>query len=404
MTYHNAAAILADPATAVVERAALTKAFEIVHSVVEARNHVAVLGNARIVGDGAAVFVTATDLDVEITARVPAAADSRFGVTLPSGRMRDLLKKATASDLVAFTMPDVETIPGKDGMPDRYEFNGAATVDFERVKYRLQAIHPSDFPEMTAGLAVKRFALSGAVLWGAIDATMAAMSTEETRYYLNGIFMHHVYGGPLRLVATDGHRLYMQDVAAPEGCEGMAGVIVPRKTVALLHKLTKGKACPETVLIEVSDTKIRFMWGNITMTSKLVDGTFPDYNRATPSFAYVDANSATFDPADMLEAVRAVTLIASERGRAVKMTMDSDSIRLDVNNPDAGSATADVVAEFTGPDGFEVGYNAGYLVDVIATASPDGGPVVWQGTDTGAPAVFTGSREGWKAVLMPMRV
>src|SRR5690606_8688179 len=134
MTYHNAAAVLADPATAVVERAPLTKAFEIVNHAVEARNTIPILSNARLIGDGSALFVTATDLDLELTVAIPAAADSRFGLTLPAGKMRDLLKKATASDFVAFTMPE--------------EDSGAAVVDFERVKYRLATLPTSDFPEL----------------------------------------------------------------------------------------------------------------------------------------------------------------------------------------------------------------------------------------------------------------
>lgn len=434
MTYHNAAAVLADPATAVVERAPLTRAFEIVNHAVEARNTVPVLGNARLQGDGSALFVTGTDLDLELTVAIPAAADSRFGLTLPAGKMRDLLKKATASDFVAFTMPDVEEHKGAKRFAD------LATVDFERVKYRLNAIHPADFPELrgptplmadlvTVDSSYRSFKMTGAALWAAIDATMGAMSTEETRYYLNGLYMHEQrphgydfdpetgepsYSHPAKLVivATDGHRLYKQDIEAPDGCEGMPGIILPRNAVALLHKLTKGKACPETVGIEVTSTKARFTWGDhdlhVTLQTKLVDGTFPDYQRVIPNDEWNRENGfaklATFEPESMLEAIRAVSLISSDRGRAVKLTMDPGKITLDVNNPDSGSARADVAATFDGPAGFEVGYNAAYLTHALATASPDGAAITWRGTDAGAPAIFTGSREGWLAVIMPMRV
>lgn len=410
MTYQNAAAILADPATAVVERAPLTKAFEIVAHAVETRNTIPVLSNARLLGDGSTLFVTATDLDMELTVAVPAAADSRFGLTLPAGKMRELLKKATASDFVAFTMPNVERVEGQHGNPDSHKFDGAAVVDFERVKYRLQAIHPDDFPILrgpsplhadlvTVDSSYRSFTMTGAALWGAIDGTMAAVSTEETRYYLNGIYIHRAPDA-LRMVATDGHRLYRQDLAAPEGSDDMPGVIVPRKTVAVLYKLLKGKACPESVGVELTTTGIRFTWGDVTLQSKLIDGTFPDYQRVIPTG---NDKVARFDPETMLEAVRAVSLIQSQRGRALKLTIDAGKIALDVNNPEEGSAHAEIVADYDAAS-LEVGYNSGYLTDAIATASDAGELVNLAMVDAGSPAIITGSREGWMAVLMPMRV
>jgi DNA polymerase-3 subunit beta len=400
MTYHNAAAILADPATAVVERAPLTKAFEIVNQAVENRNTLPILSNARLIGDGSSLFITGTDLDLELSVSIPAAADSRFALTLPAGRMRDLLKKATASDFVAFTMPDD---------------SNAATVDFERVKYRLAALPVADFPELrgpsplefdgvTVDSSYRSFTMTGAAFWAAIDATMGAMSTEETRYYLNGIYMHVAHDGTLRFVATDGHRLYRQDMAAPNGSADMLGIILPKKTVALLYKLMKGKACPDSIGIEVTSTKARFTWGDpgfyVSLQSKLIDGTFPDYERVIPAF---NDKPATFDPESMLEAIRAVSLISSERGRAVRMEFDAGKCGLIVNNPDAGSASADITCQYDS-ERVEIGFNARYMVDAIPTASPDGGAVSITMADAGSPATITGSRDGWLGVLMPMRV
>lgn len=399
------------PTSAVVDRDALTRAFDIVWNTVERRNTIPILSNARMVGDGKSLAVTGTDLDLEITVSVEAAADAEFAITLPAATLRDLLKKASASDLVAFT--------------DHRD--GTATADFERVEYKLQSLPVADFPNLTVGDGSHAFTLPGAVFWSGIDSTMAAVSKEETRYYLNGIYLHahdaHHWryddatagmvedggGMVLRMVATDGHRLYRQDVAAPEGCEGMPGIIVPAKTVAVLHKLMKGKTCPDLVAVDLSDTRIRFRFGNVTLVSKLIDGTFPDYQRVIPSMDWAAdagaAKRATFDPETLLEAVRAVTLISSERGRAVKLTMSEGACELSVNNPDQGSARSSIVCGFDGPAGFEIGYNAGYLVDAVATATMgDDDVVTWQGTDYAAPAIITGSREGWMAVLMPMRV
>jgi DNA polymerase-3 subunit beta len=430
MTYHNAAAILADPATAVVERAPLTKAFEIVNNAVESRNTIPVLANAKLQGDGDVIFVTGTDLDLELTVAIPAAADSRFALTLPAAKMRDLLKKATASDFVAFTAPEVITkkrMKTGDWNAEKHaydmietgetyqECDGAATIDFERVKYRLAAIPASDFPTLrgpsplahdlvTVDSSYRSFNLDGSELWNAIDGTMSGMSSEETRYYLNGIYLHCHYDGALRFVATDGHRLYRQDVGAPGGADGMSGIIIPRKAVALLHKLLKGKACPEKVAIDLTNTKVRFTWGDsgfyVTLTSKLIDGTFPDYQRVIPTG---NDKFATFDPDTMLEAVRAVTLISSERGRAVKMDFHAGNCGLAVNNPDMGAAAAEIACEFDA-DPVEIGFNYGYLADAIATAALDGGNVKMALADAGSPTLITGSREGWLGVIMPMRV
>lgn len=408
MTYHNAAAILADPATAVVERAPLTRAFEIVNNAVENRNTIPILSNARLQGDGSAIFITGTDLDLELTVTIPAAADSRFAVTLPAGKMRDLLKKATASDFVAFTMPEVEHKAATAHNPEQDVFSGPATIDFERVKYRLNALHPNDFPSFTGPTplndpAYRAFKMTGAAFWSALDSVMSAISTEETRYYLNGIYMHVAHDGALRFVATDGHRLYRQDMAAPEGCDDMAGVIIPRKTVTILHKLMKGKNCPDHVEIEATATRLRFTWGDpgfyVSLQSKVIDGTFPDYERVIPTG---NDKPAAFDPESMLEAIRAVSLIDHERGRAVKLSVDSGKIGLDVRNPN-DSAHAEIAADYSS-EFIEIGFNAGYLTDAIATASPDGEAVTVTMADAGSPAIFTGSRDGWMAVLMPMRV
>lgn len=400
MTYHNAAAIVADTATAVVERAPLTRAFEIVTAAVDKRTSLPILDNARMQGDGSALFVTATNLDIELTVAIPAAADSRFAVTIPAAKMRDLLKKATASCFVAFTMPE------KD--------KGAATADFERVKYRLATLPVADFPNLDGPTPLARdgstdstyrsFTMTGAAFWAALDSTMSAISTEATRYYLNGIYMHVAHDGALRFVATDGHRLYRQDMAAPDGSAEMPGVIIPLKTVAILHKLLKGKACPDSVGIELTATKLRVTWGDadlhVTRHSKFIDGTYPDYERVIPPSPKY---SARFEPEAALEAIRAVALIGGGKARAVKLTMKPGRIALGATSEN-DSASADIEADSTCPDGFETGYNSGYITDAIATASPDGAAITWRGSGKGDPTIFTGSREGWMAVLMPMRV
>lgn len=426
------------PASAVVDRAALTKAFDIVKSVVETRSTIPILSNAMLHASGDSIVVTATDLDMEIRVTVPASIDKDFRVTAPAHALQSFLKKATACDLVAFTTAPGPMLERKVAVSDLsgktetelYTEAGTLTVEFDAVKYRLNALPCADFPIWNPGEFSHRFTMPGKVLWDMIDGTSGAMSTEETRYYLNGIYAHVIEGNPVWsdvsnsyvasnqpgqfvLVATDGHRLYRQTVEAQDGALGMPGAILPRKLVELVLKLTKGKACPAEFDIAVSATAFRVAYGNVEILSKLVDGTFPDYQRVIPSN---DGIAMTFDRDAMAEAVRSVSLISSERGRAVKFIVARDGCKLVVMNPDSGSAVSTIACGWDA-DEFEIGVNGRYLDAVLADIG-DGQvtmtfgldyrqedlPESERGADAGSPIRLIGPREGWDGVLMPMRV
>lgn len=382
-----------EPATAVVDRAGLTRALDFIANVVEKRNAVPILSNVMLAASGKGLAVAATDLDIDIEVAVSGAVDPHFALTLPAHTLKDLLKRAAASEFVGFTSP-------RD--------DGAATVDLEKVKYRLNTLPIADFPQLAFGTASNSFSVTGADLVDGFGGVAMAISTEETRCYLNGVYLHHVepraidayHGdhGALRMVATDGHRLCRQDLVASEGMAGMPGVILPRKTVALLQKLLKGKACPETVDIGVNETKTRFSFDGVTITSKLIEGSFPDYQRVIPTG---NDKPATFNAAELAEGIRSVSLISSERGRAVKFSFSADACKLVVVNPDEGSAVADVAASYAS-DGLEIGFNASYLQAFIATA--DSEAITFTLADAGSPTLITSDRNGWLGVLMPMRV
>lgn len=374
-------------ASALIERARLTRAVEIVGNVTERRSTIPILSNVALVGTGDTLRLTATDLDIEITVTVPAAADREFGTTLPAHLLKDLLKKATPSDFVAITT-------GED----------RDSLDFERVQYNLQPLSLSDWPYLSAPKDnAFMFSMDGKSFWEGIASTMGAVSTEETRYYLNGIFIHtvdHCDGLKLAMVATDGHRLYRREFEAPAGSDGMPGVIVPHKTVHLMHKLMKGKACPETVSVTVSEGKVRVAFDDIVITSKTIDATYPDYQRVIPAW---NDKIVTMDAALALESIRAVSLISSERGFAVKLTLTAGNCRLTVNNPDAGDAVTDIACDYEG-DAIEIGFNAGYMSAIISESAGDGDRFTMKLSDSGSPAVFVGDRAGWTGVCMPMRV
>lgn len=416
-TVSNSAAL----ATAVIDRADMTAAMEIVTHAVERKNRIPILGNVRIVAaDPGFAFVTATDLDVAVTVRIPAAVDPGFAMTIPALQFRDLLKKAAASDHVALTAPTVHTVQRQNGTEwdsvamkhvpmyvDADECDGPAVLDFERVKFTLNALPVSDFPDLKwpDNAKAHRFTMTGADFRNGIDRVSGAISNEETRYYLNGIFMHAPYNsGAFRMVATDGHRLYRQDFAVPDGADGMPGVIVPTKTVKLLDRYTKGKKCPDAIGIEVTETRMRLQFTTpdglpVTVMSKLVDGTFPDYQRVIPTGN--DKECAIASEA-ALEAIASVSLISSQRGRTVKLSLSEDRCRFSVSNPDEGSAETTVQCAYRS-DEIEIGFSARYLAEIIATAGGD--EITMMLADSGSPALFRrDDLEGWLGLLMPIRI
>jgi DNA polymerase-3 subunit beta len=269
-----------------------------------------------------------------------------------------------------------------------------------RSNFRLQCLPQSDFPELSAGSFSHIFRIESALLKGLIDKTQFAISTEETRYYLNGIYLHTIEADralKLRAVATDGHRLARAEVDAPAGSEGMPGIIIPRKTVSELQKLVDDPDI--AVTIELSDTKIRFTIGSVVLTSKLIDGTFPDYQRVIPTG---NDKKLVIDRQTFAQAVDRVSTVSSERGRAVKLSIADGQVTLSVNNPDSGSATEEIPADYAS-DPIEIGFNAKYLLDVAGQLS--GSEARFMLADAGSPTVINDmADEQALYVLMPMRV
>ena len=250
-----------------IERANLLKALNHVHRVVERRNTIPILSNVLLRADRDELSLKATDLDMEIVDRVPAAVEQAGASTVPAHMLYDIVRKLPDGAEIALDTGSGQTMALQAG----------------RARFALQMLPDADFPDLNAGELPFAFTIAAEALKRLIDRTQFAISTEETRYYLNGIYFHVVGEGAmarLRAVATDGHRLAKAEMPAPEGSAGMPGIIIPRKTVGEIQKLLED---PETeVSAALSDSKIRLAIGNLVLTSKLIDGTFPDYERVIP--------------------------------------------------------------------------------------------------------------------------
>lgn len=366
-------------------KAALKSALALSGDIVERRNTIPILSNLLIErASRHELQVRMTDLDLEGRIIFEAEADESFQpFTVSAQLLRDIVGK----------LPDGAEIAVKAADADLRQIK----VSAGRSTFSLQVLPAADFPDLTAGGFAASFDLPAQALARAIGAVSFAISTEETRYYLNGIFMHATEGGVM-LVATDGHRLAKRLVTAEPGA--MPGVILPRKTVGILGKLLSDKALKEaTVHVEVSEAKTRFSLPGITITSKLVDGTFPDYVRVVPQR---HEGKAELDGAVLKTAVDRVSTISTDRGRAARFRFEGGTLTLEVNNPEAGNAQE--VLSYDGDAKVEIGFNAKYVLDAV-NSLPDG-PLLMEVSDAGSPAILRvdGDHRENLVVLMPMRV
>lgn len=368
-----------------IERSNLLKSLGHVYRVVERRNTIPILSNVLLIAEGGELHLKATDLDLEIFEKVPAMVEQSGSTTVPAHMLHDIVRK----------LPD-----GSEVMLAMEEDGNSIKVTAGRSRFTLQCLPGSDFPDITTGDFSHIFRISAPKLKELIEHTQFAISTEETRYYLNGIFFHTVEDeGSLvfRAVATDGHRLAQAQNEAPAGSEGMPGIIIPRKAVGEIQKLVEDPDA--TINVEVSETKIRLTVDNIIFTSKLIDGTFPDYNRVIPMG---NDKELKMDRSLFAAAVDRVSTISSERGRAVKLAMNDGQIILTVNNPESGSATEEVAVEYNA-EPLEIGFNSKYLLDI--TNQLKGDETTFMLSDSGSPTLIRDSSEkGALFVLMPMRV
>ena len=376
-----------------IERAALLKALSHVQSVVERRTTIPILSNVLLRAEGAGeagrLALSATDMDVEIVERVAARVERDGQTTAPAHTLYDIVRKLREGAQI-----ELETLGGRNELALR---SGRST-------FTLACLPPEDFPVMSAGELPHRFVLSAGELRTLIDRTRFAISTEETRYYLNGIYLHATKSNEVpvvRAVATDGHRLARIEMTAPEGAAGMPGIIVPRKTVLELRKLVDEG--DEEVQVALGETKIRCAVGEAELTSKLIDGTFPDYDRVIPAgndkLLEVDCKS-------FAEAVDRVSTISTERSRAVKLAIERGSLVVSATSPENGTAVEELEVRYQSTP-IEIGFNSRYLLDI--TDQIVGEYVQFLMADAGSPTIVRdGASEASGAnalyVLMPMRV
>ena len=363
-----------------IERNDLIKALGHVQNVVERRTTIPILSNVMLQAQDDRLNFVATDLDIEIQESAPAKIEEAGTVTAPAHLLYDIVRK----------LPDGAQISLKIGDDQRLN------VDAGRSHFTLPLLPAGDFPKMTADGFTHNFVLSTSDLSRLIDKTRFAISTEETRYYLNGIYVH-AHEGALRAVATDGHRLALAELDLPNGASDLPGIIIPRKTVAEIRRLIDGG--DTDISLSMSDAKIQFHYGTAVLTSKLIDGTFPDYERVIPK---TNEKELVIDNKVFANAVDRVATISAEKSRSVKLSLTQDTLELAVNNPEHGNAHEQLMVDYSA-EPLEIGFNAKYLLDVTGQIEGRDATLFLDGP--ASPALVKDPEDPAALfVLMPLRV
>ena len=368
-----------------IERSALLKAVSQAQSVVERRNTIPILANVLIEAEREHVLFRATDLDIEVLDKAIAQIEQTGATTVSATTLHEIVRKLPEGSLVT-----LNNNPTK----------GRLIVEAGRSIFSLATLPKEDFPVMANSEYAANFSAPATLLRRLFDKSKFAISTEETRYYLNGVYMHSAEsegGQVLRCVATDGHRLASVETDVPTGASDLPGVIVPRKTVGELRKLLDNDDVQ--IAVSVSETKVRFATPEITLTSKVIDGTFPDYARVIPQG---NTRKMEVDANEFAKAVDRVSTVSSERSRAVKLSLDEDRLILSVNSPDNGTAEEELAVSYA-DEKLDIGFNAKYLQEIASQVDREN--AVFFFNSSGDPAMM---REGNDTsaiyVVMPMRV
>lgn len=368
-----------------IDRSILLKALGHVQSVVERRGTIPILSNVKLEASAGRLSLTATDMDITIMDSVAANIGEEGVMTVPAQMLYEIVRK----------LPD-----GSEISITKKAEDAKVTLKAGKSRFTLSSLPVEDFPVISEDDLQHQFSITVDECKALLDKTRFAISTEETRYYLNGVYFHAASDDGaqvLRAVSTDGHRLARVQVALPDGASGMPGVIVPRKTINELVKLIE--ECGQDVSISLSDSKIKFVCGSAMLVSKLIDGTFPDYDRVIPTGndKIMEVEGKAF-----AQAIDRVSVISSEKSRGIKLHLDESSINLSATGAEQGSADETLEVKYSA-DSVEMGFNSRYLLDVLGQIESDTVQFIF--ADSQAPALIRDPADlGALYVIMPMRV
>jgi DNA polymerase-3 subunit beta len=362
-----------------ISRDALLKPLQAVSGIVERRHTLPILANVLLEQRDARLYVTATDLEMQITAHTEWAGKESQAITVGARKLQDLLRALPDTSLL-----NVDTTGSK------------LTVRAGRSRFNLQTLPAGDYPRM--GIAQDQqqsLTLPQRDFRGLLRSVEFAMAQQDIRYYLNGMLLV-VDSGSLQAVATDGHRLSWASLAVP-GEYQRQEVILPRKTVVELGKLLAEADDPVT--IDILASQVRFRFGNVELTSKVVDGKFPDYNRVIPTG---HGKLIVLDRAELLATVQRAAILSNEKFRGVRVVLAPQTLKISCTNTEQEEAEEELEVAYQG-DALDIGFNVTYLLDVLQNLGSEKVQLAFGDANSSA-LVTVHERSDYKYVVMPMRI
>jgi DNA polymerase-3 subunit beta len=382
----------AENPSALIDRAELTECVALLAKLCGGKPSNPVMSHIRVTSEHGGMALTATDGTIQAETSIAADVDARFSAALPAAALLKLMKKGTpSSDAILELLPaDAEPVD------DRF-IPGKCAIQLAGTRFVLDAQPTDHFPtpiRHEEGAKVQRVSVASAILWNALDGTLDAVSTDETRYYLNGVHVHN-HNGHLRFVTTDGHRLYIQDTNI-QTAKSEVSAIIPTDGARFVASLLDGHASAEPVKMEISPNAAVFVFRDVAVTVSLIDGSFPDYQRVIPADP---ENVAIVVGRAMAEAV--ASLVDCTGASTVRLAFSAELLTLTATGA-SGEGMTQIECEYHGSE-LEIAFDARYLRSAIDAASPDGRNMKLRLADAISPALITGSIGGWTGVLMPSR-
>ncbi len=364
-----------------VTKPILLKALSSVNGAVEKKNTIPVLQNVKLDAQNGKVILSATDMDILVNSSFDTKMESNGQTTVPAQMFYDIIRK----------IPDANAIKISQDNPNILQISSGKS------KYNLPCIDASEFPNLAEGEIGEEIEIDAQKLAKMIDKSRFAISSDETRYYLNGLYLQSIKidsSFQLRCVATDGHRLAMSHLSS-DTLNTAFGVILPKKSVNEIRRIIDGAT---SLKIAVSRAKIKVITEQTTILSKLIDGEFPDYEKVLPKG---NDQIATINKKSLFDCVDRVSTVASDKHRSIKMTVENNKITLQINAGDGSYAHEELDADYSG-NKVEIGFNSRYLLDVIGQIDKE--ELLMKFKDGNSPALVEAKDFNAVFVIMPVRI
>ena len=366
----------------------LLKALSHIHGIVEVRHTLPILSNIILEAKDDKLILSSTNLDIYCSDKIKAEVLQSGEVSVSAVTFFEIIKRLPSGSEVLMIMEEGEN---------------EIRLTCGRSKFNLSTLKTDDFPIISDSDLSTNFVLSADELIRIIDKTKFAVSNEETRYYLNGIFLHKAERNSiqfLRAVATDGHRLAQYDIPLPQGAEDITGIIIPKKTIYELRKVLDD--ANGDVSVSLNENKIKFSFNDLKVVSKVIDGTFPDYTKVIPQKNDKNFKTNNNELKNAIDRVSAVAANEESKSKAIKFCIENNSLSLSVESQSKGSANEMIDVNYSG-DKVDIGFNSKYIIDICNEV--DGDEISISLSDSISPAIILDKTdENLFFVLMPMRI